>query len=222
MRNGVLGPADLPPELAQSEPKLRYFGAAQVNARPEQLPSGRIRQPIPLCAELWGGARNFLLGGTAILAAFLLTDLGVAKYQEAKVRDRGARLAQLAETALSRLQAEVQSVTDRGGGRYELAVVLWNSGEAPTYVMSPDMHGYVQVGNAWQEVPLEPADGGAGGVLRIDGKRTYRYSFDCRVKDFTQLLPNYMHVRFSQTMLVSQSSARKVTCSSARTIFMFT
>jgi hypothetical protein len=47
-----------------------------------------------------------------MLAVFLLADFGVAKYQEMKVRDRGARLAQLADMALSRLQAEVQSVAD--------------------------------------------------------------------------------------------------------------
>ena len=31
--------------------------------------------------------------------------------------------------------------------------------------------------------------------------------FEARVKNFTQLLPNYMHVRFAGTMLVSPSSS---------------
>jgi putative ABC transport system ATP-binding protein/macrolide transport system ATP-binding/permease protein/lipoprotein-releasing system ATP-binding protein len=104
----------------------------------------------------------------------------------------------------------IQSVSDLGDGRYELAVYLWNVGsDTPIYVMSPDMHAYVQVGKVWQEVPLEPADSSSSGVLKIDGKQTYRYVFDARVKDFTQLLPNYMHVRFSDTMLVSPSSMPK-------------
>jgi putative ABC transport system ATP-binding protein/macrolide transport system ATP-binding/permease protein/lipoprotein-releasing system ATP-binding protein len=75
--------------------------------------------------------------------------------------------------------------------------------------MSPDMHAYVQIGKVWQEVPLKPAEGRASGVLRLDGKQIYRYLFDARVKDFTQLLPNYMHVRFSETMLVSPNSMPK-------------
>jgi len=33
--------------------------------------------------------------------------------------------------------------------------------------------------------------------------------FEARVSGFTQLLPNYMHVRFSDTMLVSPSSTPK-------------
>jgi len=127
-----------------------------------------------------------------------------------QVRDRGARLTQLADMALSRLQADIQSVSDLADGRYELAGYLWNVGsDTPIYVMSPDMHAYVQVGKVWQEVPLEPADSSSSGVLKIDGKQTYRYVFDARVKDFTELLPNYMHVRFSDTMLVSPSSMPK-------------
>ena len=46
----------------------------------------------------------------------------------------------------------------------------------------------------------------ATGVTEILGKQTYRYRFDARVRDFAQLLPNYMHVRFSGSMLVSPSS----------------
>src|SRR5262249_6148022 len=51
-----------------------------------------------------------------------------------------------------------------------------------------------------------PADDSAMGVTKIEGKQAYRYRFDARVRDFAQLLPNYMHVRFSGTMLVSPSS----------------
>jgi hypothetical protein len=43
----------------------------------------------------------------------------------------------------------------------------------------------------------------------IDARQSYRFVFDARVRDFAQLLPNYMHVRFSATTLVSPSSAPK-------------
>jgi putative ABC transport system ATP-binding protein/macrolide transport system ATP-binding/permease protein/lipoprotein-releasing system ATP-binding protein len=79
-------------------------------------------------------------------------------------------------------------------------------GEQPIYVMSPDMRAYVQVGKSWEEVPLTPTGDEAGGVLKIEGKHTYRYVFEARVRNFMQLLPNYMHVRLSETMLVSPSS----------------
>ncbi len=43
-------------------------------------------------------------------------------------------------------------------------------------------------------------------MLSIDGRQTFNYVFDASIKEFTQLLPNYMHVRFSGTMLVSASN----------------
>ena len=74
---------------------------------------------------------------------------------------------------------------------------------------SPELRAYVQVGTVWQEVSMTPTDEGARGVLKIEDRQTYRYVLDARVRDFTQLLPNYMHVRFSGTMLVSPSSLPK-------------
>jgi len=170
-----------------------------------ELAAARPAGPsIPLGGELWRNARAFLLAGVAIFAGVLLVDFAVAKYQELQVRAHGAQLTKLAELALSSLLGEVQSVADLGDGQYELAMSLSNiGGEQPIYVMSPDMRAYVQVGKLWQEVPLTPTDDGAGSVLKIDGKHIYRYVFEARIRNFAQLLPNYMHVRFSDTMLVS-------------------
>jgi hypothetical protein len=191
---GVLASTNLLPAVVDVEPRVRNFGPPTVNVRPD--PTATAREPVRLGVNLSGSVRPFLLGGAAVFASILVVDFGVAKYQEMQVRDGEARLAQLADMALSRLQADIQSVSDLGDGRYELAVYLWNVGsDTPIYVMSPDMHAYVQVGKVWQEVPLAPADSSSSGVLKIDGKQTYRYVFDARVKDFTQLLPNYMHVR---------------------------
>jgi hypothetical protein len=75
--------------------------------------------------------------------------------------------------------------------------------------MSPDLRAYVQVGTVWQEVSMKPTDESASGVSKIEDKQAYRYVFDAQVSRFTQLLPNYMHVRFSGTMLVSSSGIPK-------------
>jgi len=151
--------------------------------------------------------QTFLLAGAVIFAGILLLDFGIGKYQEMQVRERAARIATLQHMALNSLRGDVQSITDLGDGRYELTTYLQNVGDGqPIYVMSPDLRAYVQVGAVWQEVSMKPTDESAGGVLKIDGKQTYRYVFDAQVAHFAQLLPNYMHVRFSGTMLVSPSS----------------
>jgi ABC-type lipoprotein export system ATPase subunit len=209
MRQGILEATDLRHVSVEAERRPRRFGPAKVLAKPEPRMPAAARAPIRLGADLWRSVQILVLGGAVVFVGILLVDFGVAKYQEAQVRARGARIAKLAEIALSRLQGEVQSVSDLGDGRYELAVDLSNAtGDEPIYVMSPDMRGYVQVGKVWQELPLKPTDDGAS-VTKIEGKHIYRYVFDARVSGFTQLLPNYMHVRFSGTMLVSPSSTPK-------------
>jgi putative ABC transport system ATP-binding protein/macrolide transport system ATP-binding/permease protein/lipoprotein-releasing system ATP-binding protein len=205
MRQGALVPADLPEVTVPVQRPSPHFAPSHIAGGVDASTLVEARRPALLGENLWRGALTCLITGAAIFTGILLIDFGVAKYQEMQLRERGARVAKLAEMALSRLQGEVQSVTDLGDGRYELAVYLWNVSDEAIYVMSPEMHAYVQVGKIWQEVSLASAEDNAGGVLKIEGKHTYRYTFDARVRNFTQLLPSYMHVRFSDTMLVSAS-----------------
>ena len=210
MRQGALVSVDLPDIAVGPRHQRRDFISPNADLGRELAAARPAGPSIPLGGELWRNARAFLLAGVTIFAGVLLVDFAVAKYQELQVHAHGAQLAKLAEMALASLQGEVQSVSDLGDGRYELALSLSNvGGEQPIFVMSPDMRAYVQVGKIWQEVPLTPTDDGAGSVLKIDGKHTYRYVFEARVRNFAQLLPNYMHVRFSDTMLVSASRTPK-------------
>jgi ABC-type lipoprotein export system ATPase subunit len=210
MRQGILEATDLLQVSVEAEPRPRRFGPG--NALAEAVPGkpAAARTRIRLGANLWRSVQTLVLGGAVVFVGILLVDFGVAKYQEIQIRERGARIAKLAEIALSSLQSEVRSVSDLGDGRYELSVYLWNAAaDQSIYVMSPDMRGYVQIGKVWQELPLKPTDDGASGVVKIEGKHIYRYVFDARVSGFAQLLHNYMHVRFSDTMLVSPSSTPK-------------
>jgi putative ABC transport system ATP-binding protein/macrolide transport system ATP-binding/permease protein/lipoprotein-releasing system ATP-binding protein len=207
MRQGALAATDLPEIVIEPERRRRHFGPAKVGIGPEPTEPAAARVPIRLGRNLWHGMQTFLLAGTMIFAGILLLDFGIGKYQESQVRERAARVATLQHLALNSLRGDVQSITDLRDGRYELTTYLQNvGGGPPIYVMSPDLRAYVQVGTAWQEVPMKPTDESASGVRKIEGKQTYRYVLDAQVSHFTQLLPNYMHVRFSGTMLVSPSS----------------
>ena len=73
--------------------------------------------------------------------------------------------------------------------------------------MSPSVHAFVQVGLDWQELPLAPQGDATASVLKVVGRQTYNYTLEARVDKFTQLLPHYMHVRFTNSMLVSPESA---------------
>jgi ABC-type lipoprotein export system ATPase subunit len=210
MRQGALMPTQLPEIVVEPGHRARRFGSAKVGISPEPTGSAAARVPIQLGRNLWHGMQTFLLAGVMILAGILLLDFGITKYQEMQVREQAARIATLQHMALNSLRGDVQSITDLGDGRYELTTYLQNiGGGKPIYVMSPDLRAYVQVGTVWQEVSMKPTDESASGVLKIEDKQTYRYVFDAQVSHFTQLLPNYMHVRFSGTMLVSPSGIPK-------------
>jgi ABC-type lipoprotein export system ATPase subunit len=205
MRQGVLAATNLPQIVLDPE-RPRRFGPTKVDVPVELAPSAATGAPIRLGSGLWHGVQMFLLAGAVIFGGILLADFGIDKYQKMRVRERGARIAALQYLALNSLRGDVQSVSDLGDGRYELTTYLQNVGGSPIYVMSPELRAYVQVKAVWQEVPMKPIEDSASGVTKIEGKQTYRYLFDARVRDYAQLLPNYMHVRFSGTMLVSPSS----------------
>src|SRR5262249_24817330 len=186
MRQGTLAGTDLPQVAV--EPQRRLTPAT---IRSEPTVPTAARAPIHLSANLWAGVKTFLIAAAVIFAAILAADIGVEKYQAVRVRERAARVAALQHLALNRLRGDVQSVADLGDGRYELTTYLENVGGAePIYVMAPDMRADVQVGTVWQEVPMTPADDGVTGVTKIEGKQTYRYRFDARVRNFAQLIPN--------------------------------
>jgi len=208
MRQGALAPSE-PPAIALDAQRQRRFVPTEVGVRAPIAEAAAARAPIRLGRNLLPGLQTFLLTAAIVLGGVLLADFAVAKYQDMQVRERGTRIASLRHAALNGLRGDVQSVTDLGNGRYELTTYLENADGGQVYVMAPDMRAYVQVGSVWQEVAMEPADDSAAGVRKIDGRQTYRYGFDARLRDFAQLLPNYMHVRFSGTTLVSPSSVPK-------------
>jgi energy-coupling factor transporter ATP-binding protein EcfA2 len=209
MRSGVLGVVDLPPAL-----------------RPAPLP-GRLPPLLPpandptseyaaravsrLGANLWAVAGRVMATGLAVFAIVTAVNFGVDRYQRYQLQQRREQLAALEELATGTLRGEIANVSSLGDGRYQVEIYLENAGGAkqPIYVMSPTVQAFVQVGFDWQEVPLTPDSDATASVLKVVGKQTYRYKLEARLSKFTQLLPHYMHVRFTNNMLISPESKPK-------------
>jgi hypothetical protein len=172
MRQGAPVPLDLPDIGVEQQPPQRHFIPADAHGLREFAAAGGVPGSTRLGSDLWRSARTLLVSVAVVFAEILLVDFAVAQYQELRVRERGSRLAKLAELALASLQGEVMSVSDLGDGRYEVVVSLSNvRGEQPIYLMSPDMRAYVQVGKIWHKVPLTPIDYSIGMVSKIGGKK---------------------------------------------------
>jgi hypothetical protein len=117
------------------------------------------------------------------------------------------RLDALEELATATLKGEIASVVRLGEQHYEVTIYLENTGgEKPIYVMAPNVQAFIQVGSDWQELPLKPAAEAMASVLKVTGKQLYKYILDARADKFTELLPHYMHVRFTNNMLISPES----------------
>jgi putative ABC transport system ATP-binding protein/macrolide transport system ATP-binding/permease protein/lipoprotein-releasing system ATP-binding protein len=136
---------------------------------------------------------------------------GVAAYQQSLVDSKAAEQRALEDLANAGISADVKDLTMDEGNKYTLTVLLRNttSDDKPVYVMGPTVRGFVQVGTSWQEVPLKAVDAGAQKVQKITGEKLFRYTLEPDVKNFEQLLPYYMHVRFTNEMLISPSAQPK-------------
>jgi hypothetical protein len=65
---------------------------------------------------------------------------------------------------------------------------------------------FEQSGLTWREVPSHAPNGAAPGVVKVTDRQAYETVFEPNLKDWTQLIPGYMHIRFESSSLISQRS----------------
>ncbi len=182
-----------------------------------ELSAGRKTCPLAAAEaspRLGHGVRRFAKRfGAWTLALALLgmaANAGASLYQRQQMDSRRAAREALETAAMSGLRADVEDIKVGPGTSFELSLYLWNvTGGGDLFVMAPEVRAYVQVGSTWQEVPLRPADGAGQQVLRIAGRQIFRFVFEPELAHFEELIPGYMHVRFSNAMLVSQRAEPK-------------
>ncbi len=162
-------------------------------------------------ARLGAGLGAWLLSVSAWVVPALLMALalnqGVALYQRHLLHQRRQARAALEDAALLWLRSDIEDVAYNGGASYTLTLSLKNASAAnAVFVLSPTVRTFVQVGLTWQEIPTRSIDGQEGRVVRIEGRRTYRFAFEPNTKEYTEQLTGYMHVRLTGSTLVSRSS----------------
>jgi ABC-type lipoprotein export system ATPase subunit len=162
-------------------------------------------------ARLGAGFGPWLLAVCAWVVPGLFVGLtlnqGVALYQHRLLERQRQAKAALEDAALLWLRANIDDIGYGPGSSYSLAISLENvSAGREVFAMSPAVRAYVQVGLIWQEVPSKPVDGQDGRVAAIRGRRVYRFTFEPDVKEYTELLGGYMHVRFTSATIVSRQS----------------
>jgi putative ABC transport system ATP-binding protein/macrolide transport system ATP-binding/permease protein/lipoprotein-releasing system ATP-binding protein len=205
-------------EVARLADRVLHVSGGRVireEAGPGEAPPGPgagRQEPVPAeappaPAPLGGGLGRFLVDAACWLGILVLLvagfNHGLARYQGARLAERRSARERLEESALRQLRADVEDVAYGPGRSYELTLYLDNlAPEEELHVLAPAVRAFVQVDRGWEEVPLEPAGGLSGQVVALAGRRRFRYRFTPQVKRYEELLPGYMHVRFSSAMLV--------------------
>jgi putative ABC transport system ATP-binding protein/macrolide transport system ATP-binding/permease protein/lipoprotein-releasing system ATP-binding protein len=186
----------------------------------QRVSTGEQKEPMapkpgPARGGLGAGFGNFLLGVAAwaavVVLAGSLMNYGVGRYQQAQVAEKKAARQELQEVALYRMRAEVDNLASGPDHSYFLTLYAQNlEPESSLFLMAPEVRAFIQVGLEWQEVPLRSEDNRQGRVVRITADRhRFRFRFTANVKGFEEVLPGYLHVRFSSAMLVSRSADPK-------------
>jgi putative ABC transport system ATP-binding protein/macrolide transport system ATP-binding/permease protein/lipoprotein-releasing system ATP-binding protein len=143
----------------------------------------------------------FALGTCAVAVA----DWGTHVYQRREQDKLLQARRQLEETALQRLRADVDRLSMGTDGSYSLVLYLQNyDTDTPMFVTAPAVRAFVQVDRDWVEVPARSSEDETDGVLSLTGKQVFRFTFKPEVARYTELVPGYMHVRFSNAMLISR------------------
>jgi hypothetical protein len=155
-------------------------------------------------------SRHAWIAVALVLLTFIGFGIGdylVGRYQERQIERTKEKRKQLEKMAWYYLRADVDNVKYTSDNRYRVSVWMENAfPEHDIYLMLPTIRTYVQVGPQWKEVPsAEPAGAqwSEGTVVKLEGKITAERIADIQEKDYFELLPGYMHVRFENVMYIA-------------------
>jgi hypothetical protein len=149
-----------------------------------------------------------LIGLVTVTVVIFALDFGVGWYQQRQLdQKRGAEM-QLQQAAFANLFVDVVSITYEPDGKsYRLTQTMQNlDPEHPLYVMLSPVRVFEQSGLVWHEVPAQAPNGQSTTVVKLTDKYSFQTIFEPNLKDWAELIPGYMHVRFDNDMLISQRS----------------
>jgi hypothetical protein len=147
-----------------------------------------------------------VIGAIAFAALAFTTDQGIGWYQSNRQEQKRLAALELQHAAFAGLFVDLIKVAYEGDEKsFRVTMAMTNlEPDRPIYVMLSAMRVFVQAGLVWREVPARAAK--AASVVKLTGKHVYETVFEPNVKDWAELMPGYMHVRFENNRLISRRS----------------
>jgi len=163
-----------------------------------------VARPAPLGAGLRRVAWSFAGWTALVVAGILALNTVVAGVQKLGTARSQAVRSELQRTALQQLRADIEDVALDSDGGYRVTLYLENlDPQRDLFVLGPAVRVFIQADRSWTEVPSR-STGGEDGVVRVNGRRRFMFSFRPEVTTFEEQIAGYFHVRITSAMLVSR------------------
>jgi hypothetical protein len=149
-----------------------------------------------------------LIGLVAVTVVIFALDFGVGWYQQRQLAQKRQAELRLQQAAFANLFIDLVNIAYEPDGKsYRLTQTLQNlDPEHPIYVMLSPVRVFEQSGLVWHEVPAQAPHGQSTTVVKLTDKYSFQTIFEPNLKDWAELIPGYMHIRFDNDMLISQRS----------------
>jgi hypothetical protein len=149
---------------------------------------------------------KFVLGAIAFIALAFALDAAVGWYQRHRLEQKRLADRALEHAAYSGLYVDLVNVAYEPDQKsYRLTMTMRNLDPAhPLYVMLSPVRVFEQAGLAWREIPARVPRGATATVVKLADRQAFETVFEPNLKEWTELIPGYMHIRFESTSLVSQ------------------
>jgi hypothetical protein len=196
-------PAEGVPEASALRKRLQQDAGGK--HAPRQFPAG-LR--LGLGRSFAFMRRRSLIAAAAIVALAFVVDFAVGKYQQYRLEQKRVAELRLQNAAFQGMFLEVVNVAYEPDHKsYRLTMKFTNNDRGrPLYIMRSPVRVFEQLGLSWKEVPSQNPNREAARVIKLTDSYTFETVFEPNLKEWTELIPGYMHIRFESDSLVSERS----------------
>jgi len=201
--------------LCDGEPAEGVGEASPLRQKLQQGAAGtRVPRQFPASLRLGSGRSlafmrsRSLIAVAVIVAVAFVVDFAVGRYEQYRLEQKRAAELRLRHVAFQGMFLEVLNVAYEPDEKsYRLTMKFTNNERGrPLYVMRSPVRVFEQSGLSWKEVPSQNPNREAARVIKLTDSYTFETVFEPNLKDWTELIPGYMHIRFESNSLVSERS----------------
>jgi hypothetical protein len=196
------GDANMPTDKDTLLEQLRHRGTRKRSGAANKGVKVRLGRGLGLLRS------RFVTGIVIVIVLAFGLDFGIGWYQQRQIAQQRLAELRLQQAAFTNLLVELKNIAYEPDGKsYRLSLSLQNLiPEQPIYVMLSPIRVFEQSGYVWQEVPAQAPKGQSATVIKLTDRYSFQTIFEPNLKDWTSVMPGYMHIRFDNNMLISLRS----------------